>query len=491
MAQEDQTGDVASALEPDDTSAALGGSSGAMDISQYDPSQTVAGTAGGTGAAAPAQDPRNDPRLVKLQEEGINLRQDAVENAKRMVSSMEQDRQNRPPPPQLQSVPKAPEAKLGEGAREWMMVASLLGALAGTRARGSTTAALNAFSGAIQGFHDGKLEQFKTQSQEWKQASDQVISDNQEKLQQYRALLEDNKMNLDQKMEEYKIVASIYGDQISYNLADQRNYTLLGQAYQKDVNNTLRMEKATADLTKTQLQIEKMTDDAKDAKEARNDKMLDFYADQMNKTGKMPSVGYGKNAGQIRAAIAQRAQERAEAKGQSGADVAEGQIGYKAETAGATTQARRAQTLATNVENATNEVAQLIPQAMATSAKLPRKKLVPLNQLIQAYQSGTSDPAYNDFVVANFALVNAYTRAMNPQGIPRINDEQRQHAIGLLSTATSPQAYEVQVRRLWAEVLASRKATQETIKGEGPTGDFPGGPPPAKDQEWGRELRVH
>jgi hypothetical protein len=222
-----------------------------MDISQYDPAQTVAGTAGGTGAAPQAQDPRNDPRLLKLQEEGINLRQDAVENAKRMVSSMEQDRQNRPPPPQLQGVPKAPEAKLGEGAREWMMVASLLGALAGTRARGSTTAALNAFSGAIQGFHDGKLEQFKTQSQEWKQASDQVISDNQEKLQQYRALLEDNKMNLDQKMEEYKIVAGIYGDQISYNLADQRNYTLLGQNYQKDVQNTLRIAQATENLNKT------------------------------------------------------------------------------------------------------------------------------------------------------------------------------------------------------------------------------------------------
>jgi hypothetical protein len=269
---EDQTGDVASAMEPDDTSAALGGAGGGMmDISQYDPAQTVAGTAGASPApAAPQKDPRDDPRLIKLQEEGINLRQDAVENAKRMVSSMEQDRQNRPPPPQLQSVPKAPEAKLGEGAREWMMVASLLGALAGTRARGSTTAALNAFSGAIQGFHDGKLEQFKTQSQEWKQASDQVISDNQEKLQQYRALLEDNKMNLDQKMEEYKIVAGIYGDQISYNLADQRNYTLLGQNYQKDVQNTLRIAQATENLNKTRQQMVDRAEKVKETKETQD-----------------------------------------------------------------------------------------------------------------------------------------------------------------------------------------------------------------------------
>lgn len=122
------------------------------------------------------------------------------------------------------------------------------------------------------------------------------------------------------------------------------------------------------------------------------------------------------------------------------------------------------------VENAANEVVQLIPQAIEASRNYARQggKYVGLNELFQAYDRGTSDPKYNDFVLANFSLVNAYTRAMNPQGIPRIQERLEQHALGILSTATDEKAYEVQVRRLWKEVQASKTATAETAKGVNP-----------------------
>jgi hypothetical protein len=96
------------------------------------------------------------------------------------------------------------------------------------------------------------------------------------------------------------------------------------------------------------------------------------------------------------------------------------------------------------------------------SRSFPRGKFVPLNQLIQQWDQGTSDPAYNDFIVKNFALINAYTRSMNPQGIPRITERLEQHAIGLLSTATSPEAYEVQARALWQEAVRSKAAVAKT-----------------------------
>ena len=127
------------------------------------------------------------------------------------------------------------------------------------------------------------------------------------------------------------------------------------------------------------------------------------------------------------------------------------------------------------VETATNEVEQLVPQALETSKALPRGKFVPVNKLLQAYQQGTSDPAYNDFAIANFSLINAYTRAMNPTGTPHVNDRLEQHAQGILSTATSPQAYEVQVRRLWKEVQASKQAIAETQKGLGKPRNSPVG----------------
>lgn len=119
------------------------------------------------------------------------------------------------------------------------------------------------------------------------------------------------------------------------------------------------------------------------------------------------------------------------------------------------------------VENASNEVEQLIPQAVEASKAYARTggKYVGLNKLFQAYDQGTSDPKYNDFVLANFSLVNAYTRAMNPQGVPRIAERMEQHAMGILSTATSQEAYETQVRRLWKEVQASKTATAKTAEG--------------------------
>jgi hypothetical protein len=120
------------------------------------------------------------------------------------------------------------------------------------------------------------------------------------------------------------------------------------------------------------------------------------------------------------------------------------------------------------VENAANEVVQLIPQALEASRTVPRGKWVPFNQLVQKWDQGSSDPAYNDFMMANFSLLNAYTRAMNPQGVPRIQERLEQHALGVLSTATDEKSYEVQIRRLWKEVQASKTATAETAKGVTP-----------------------
>ena len=117
---------------------------------------------------------------------------------------------------------------------------------------------------------------------------------------------------------------------------------------------------------------------------------------------------------------------------------------------------------------------------------MPRGKFVPVNKLIQMFQAGTSDPKYNDFVVANFSLLNAYARAMNPTGTPHVNDRLEAHAIQLLGQAVGSEAYEVQVRRLWKEVQASKKAIKETREGLGGAKDFPGD---SGDDGWG-ELKV-
>jgi hypothetical protein len=155
---------------------------------------------------------------------------------------------------------------------------------------------------------------------------------------------------------------------------------------------------------------------------------------------------------------------------------------------GEASYARSAGTMAARVEAASNEVVQLLPQAVETSRALPRGPWVPWNTLVQKYQAGTSDPAYNDFVMANFSLQNAYTRAMNPQGIPRVNDRLEQHFNGVLSQANSGEAYQVQLRRLWKEVQASKKSVAETRKGV--TGGDINAPMPGDEPEGGAPPAV-
>jgi hypothetical protein len=121
---------------------------------------------------------------------------------------------------------------------------------------------------------------------------------------------------------------------------------------------------------------------------------------------------------------------------------------------------RVAGTYGARVETATNEVAQFIPQALQASAAEPRGKWVPINKLIQDYQAGKSDPRYYDFAFANYSLINAYTRAINPTGVPRIQD--KEHAAQLLNTVTNDATYRRVLLRMAKEVRASHAAVAMT-----------------------------
>lgn len=144
---------------------------------------------------------------------------------------------------------------------------------------------------------------------------------------------------------------------------------------------------------------------------------------------------------------------------------------------------RSSGTTTVRIENAVNEVEQLIPQAVEASRNYPRGESVQWNKIRNALKGSISDTELNDFEFANFSLITAYTRAMNPQGIPRVNDRLEQHAAGILSDYVGSKAYETQVRRLWKEVQASKIATQETAQGSKP-GDI-NAPVPGLDKPAG------
>lgn len=112
------------------------------------------------------------------------------------------------------------------------------------------------------------------------------------------------------------------------------------------------------------------------------------------------------------------------------------------------------------VEVASNEVVAMIPLALASSEKMKRSKYVPINQVMQIAQRGSSNLDLMEFATNNFGLTNAYVRAMNPTGVPRVQERLEAHMEGLFRTVTSHEAYDRMVKQMAREVEASKNAVQ-------------------------------
>lgn len=518
---------------------------------------------------------------------------------------------NVPPAPQMgqqQKMPPAPDAK--EYQKNSMAFASamaVLGAVAGRFTRMPGNAALNAFAGALNGWREGNLERYEQDAKKWEQETKTTIENNRQVLEKYKLALDDRKMNIDEQMSQIQLTATQYHDQMMYDAAASKNYTLVASIYEKNQEFTHKVQQAKDVLQQDrdeqkskneqsatywlspvgQAELAAVNPDGtpkySEAQKAGVKQMIDIYAAKSGGRASSPSAAakspevaqkykqimddstispddkmlkvktiaaeYGdrnmmtaaeernwikvqelheravRDAANLQerhesnrlknAAISkfleehpnataeeiQRFQQQAHpprsAPGmalqkfmQEHPDATSDDIKkFAADYAGEASYQRTAGSSGARVENATNEVEQVIPLAVQASKNFPRGQYVPVNKLINAWEQGTSDPRYNDFITKNFALINAYQRAMNPQGVPRIAERLETHAIGLLSEAVSSEAYETQVRALWQEVQSSKTAVSETRAGRKPVdinSPAPGLDNKSSDTGWGK-----
>lgn len=155
-----------------------------------------------------------------------------------------------------------------------------------------------------------------------------------------------------------------------------------------------------------------------------------------------------KNVIELRKAI----REEAEKQGLKPQDVAL----KLAEFTGLMAEERSLGTRQAAIETAATEAQQVIPIALKASEAVPRGKFVPLNKLIQAGKVATSDPDLARFAQANLTLANVYARAISPTGVPTVSG--REHALEVLGTATSQEAYRGVVDIMKQEIEAARKS---------------------------------
>jgi hypothetical protein len=321
-----------------------------------------------------------------------------------------------PPPPRGgAALEPAPKSTLGQNIGGWLtaaLAAATFGAFVG---RTHAVNALTAFGGTIEGLKSGNEEQFKQQSEAWEKSARAWEAQNKKMLDDYRLELENKKYSNQQRLQALQMKAQVYKDQMMYE-----------QAQKGDIIAIARLQDAR----------QKSQDEMKE----RHDEFEQHEKDRV---------------AQI---------ERQERQFQERQELSRQRLDMQQspELAGEKSYQRTAGSQAARIESASNEVTQLAPLALAASASLPRGQFVPLNRLQQMGAEATSNPQYNDFIVKNASLARAFGRAMNPQGVPRVSEAQESKALGVLNSAISPKAYQVQVGALLQEVEASKQAVAAT-----------------------------
>jgi hypothetical protein len=135
---------------------------------------------------------------------------------------------------------RAPDLRQSMG--EWMMLAASFGAIGNAFSRGSTTTALTAFSGMLNGANKGSLEAINQNYQTWEANAKQAEAYNRQALNKYKAIMDNAKLNWDVKSAQIKMVADQYQDDIMSSAAEQKNITAQMEIYDKQDRFAERMQ---------------------------------------------------------------------------------------------------------------------------------------------------------------------------------------------------------------------------------------------------------
>jgi hypothetical protein len=155
-----------------------------------------------------------------------------------------------PPVPHMQQINQPPpDAKdYQKGAMEFASAMAVLGAVAGRFTRAPGGAALGAFAGAVKGWQTGNLQAYETAAKQWEQQTKQALDNNRVVMEQYKLTLENRKMNIDEQMSQIQLLATKYHDQMMYDAAGSKYYTMVANIYEKNMQFTEKATEAAAKL---------------------------------------------------------------------------------------------------------------------------------------------------------------------------------------------------------------------------------------------------
>jgi hypothetical protein len=354
--------------------------------------------------------------------------------------------QPRPAPPQLQTPPQKPDfqGQMKKNGEEFILTSTFLSGLVSVFTRKHLTTALSAFGAAVKGFHDGQLEAAKNGFDAWKEASDQVLKNNQALLDQYQQVFQDRKATVDEISARMGLIAAKYKDPLMAQAASGKNMAIMAQLYERNTEATMRYEAATDKLEqqyeKWQSQIKAQIDavgldpktpegqaalakmDPKVAKQfietykfthpddsgKIDDAGIDFAATQYRLTGTMPGLGMG--AADVKEKIINRAAAQAKSLGESSEDVTVNQSAVKADKTAlndATKRTAQIEAYERTAQDSGNLIRQLAPKGIGPSG-------VPVfDTWLQAGRKATGDADVTKFSNAIDTYTSEYAKVMS------------------------------------------------------------------------------
>jgi hypothetical protein len=177
-----------------------------------------------------------------------------------------------------------------------------------------------------------------------------------------------------------------------------------------------------------------------------------MMAEQYLAGDKSVLVGLGRGAQSASNIIAVRKaiREGAAARGMTGADLA----AKLAEYGGTLAAQRTVGTRSANIEVAGAAFESQVPIALAASKEVERSGFLPFGKAQVMFNEQTNNPAMRRLAASNNALINTYSKAINPQGVGTVHD--KEHAREILMTAFDGPSYEAVVNQMLLEIQAEK-----------------------------------
>ena len=357
----------------------------------------------------------------------------------------------RPPLPTYEKIKNEPNPEdYHKYSVEFASASALLGAIAGKWTRAGGTASLNAFAGAMQGWQKGNLQAYEEASKQWEQASKKTIDNNNIELAKYKAILEDRKMNIDDKLQGLTIAGYEAQNSVIVGMGKDGNFNGIAQAVDKMAMANQRYGAAVdqlsgvhKDQTADQVaQIEYLNSNPEFARQlqqrdpgkwaqigaagelyrhplnnpppAAGGGTLDADAERYRQTGTLPpNMGRGNQGYEQAHEIRQRA---AELEVQSGGDPTNWPTKwqqFKAQGVGLNREQGALGNRAGGISIAVNEADRTIPVVRQLAEQNAGKGYATWNKIQNKWAVESGDKGFQQYVAQLNSLVNIYGRVIS------------------------------------------------------------------------------